>query len=52
MYELIMIGVGLVLTVGTGLFVASEFALGNLDRHVLEPARLMVRSGLAPRSKP
>ena len=36
MYELIMIGVGLVLTVGTGLFVASEFALVNLDRHELE----------------
>ncbi|KAA0975793.1 HlyC/CorC family transporter [Paeniglutamicibacter gangotriensis] len=36
MYELIMIGIGLVLTVGTGLFVASEFALVNLDRHELE----------------
>jgi CBS domain containing-hemolysin-like protein len=36
MYEWIMIGVGLVLTVGTGLFVASEFALVNLDRNDLE----------------
>jgi len=27
----IMVGIGLVLTVGTGLFVASEFALVNLD---------------------
>lgn len=31
-----MIGVGLLLTVGTGLFVASEFALVNLDRAELE----------------
>lgn len=36
MYEWIMIGIGLVLTVGTGLFVASEFALVNLDRNELE----------------
>ena len=36
MHDLIMIGIGLVLTVGTGLFVASEFALVNLDRHELE----------------
>ncbi|CAN5136126.1 hemolysin family protein [soil metagenome] len=31
-----MLGVGLLLTVGTGFFVASEFALGNLDRSDLE----------------
>ncbi len=36
MYEWIMLGIGLVLTVGTGLFVASEFALVNLDRNDLE----------------
>jgi CBS domain containing-hemolysin-like protein len=36
MYEWIMIGVGLVLTVGTGFFVASEFSLVNLDRNDLE----------------
>lgn len=36
MYELVMLGVGLLLTIGTGLFVASEFALVNLDRADLE----------------
>jgi len=36
MYELIMLGIGLILTVGTGFFVASEFALVNLDRSDLE----------------
>ncbi len=36
MYELILLGIGLILTVGTGLFVASEFALVNLDRSDLE----------------
>jgi CBS domain containing-hemolysin-like protein len=35
-YELIMLGVGLLLTVGTGFFVASEFSLVNLDRTDLE----------------
>src|SRR5688500_15513755 len=39
MYEWIMIGVGLLLTIGTGLFVASEFALVNLDRADLEARR-------------
>ncbi len=34
--EIILLIVGLVLTVGTGLFVASEFALVNLDRPDLE----------------
>ena len=34
-----MLGVGLLLTVGTGLFVASEFALVNLDRADLEARR-------------
>jgi CBS domain containing-hemolysin-like protein len=36
MYEWIMLGIGLILTVGTGFFVASEFALVNLDRNDLE----------------
>ncbi len=36
MYELIMLGVGILLTIGTGFFVASEFALVNLDRSDLE----------------
>jgi len=34
--DIILLIVGLVLTVGTGLFVASEFALVNLDRPELE----------------
>nr|BFF10744.1 hemolysin family protein [Microbacterium flavescens] len=34
--DYVMLGVGLLLTVGTGLFVASEFALVNLDRADLE----------------
>lgn len=39
MYDYLMLGVGLVLIVGTGLFVASEFALVNLDRADLEARR-------------
>ena len=39
MYEWVMLAVGLLLTVGTGLFVASEFALVNLDRSELEARR-------------
>ena len=34
--DYILLGVGLLLTIGTGLFVASEFALVNLDRADLE----------------
>ncbi|MDZ5143390.1 MULTISPECIES: hemolysin family protein [Microbacterium] len=37
--DYVMLVVGLVLTVGTGLFVASEFALVNLDRADLESRR-------------
>ncbi|TDN88459.1 hemolysin family protein [Microbacterium sp. BK668] len=37
--EYVMLGVGLLLTIGTGLFVASEFALVNLDRADLEARR-------------
>jgi CBS domain containing-hemolysin-like protein len=36
MSEWALLGIGLVLTIGTGLFVASEFALVNLDRTDLE----------------
>jgi CBS domain containing-hemolysin-like protein len=36
MFEWIMLGVGVLLTIGTGLFVASEFSLVNLDRSDLE----------------
>ena len=42
-----MLGVGLLLTVGTGLFVASEFALVNLDRADLEARREAGESRLA-----
>lgn len=37
--DYLMLGVGLLLIVGTGLFVASEFALVNLDRAELEARR-------------
>src|SRR5690606_35673803 len=37
--DFVMLGVGLLLIVGTGLFVASEFALVNLDRADLEARR-------------
>jgi len=36
MNDFVMLGIGILLTVGTGLFVASEFALVNLDRSDLE----------------
>ena len=36
MPDLVLLTIGLVLTIGTGLFVASEFALVNLDRADLE----------------
>lgn len=42
-----MLGVGLLLTIGTGLFVASEFALVNLDRADLEARRERGESRLA-----
>ncbi len=45
--EWIMLGVGLLLTIGTGLFVASEFALVNLDRGDLEARRARGESRLA-----
>jgi CBS domain containing-hemolysin-like protein len=51
MYELIMIGVGLVLTVGTGFFVASEFALVNLDRNELEARQARGEKKLGPTIK-
>jgi CBS domain containing-hemolysin-like protein len=35
-YELTMLGIGLILTIGTGFFVASEFSLVNLNRSDLE----------------
>ncbi len=48
MDELIMLGVGLLLTIGTGLFVASEFALVNLDRSELESRQGAGERGLGP----
>jgi CBS domain containing-hemolysin-like protein len=39
MTEWLMLGFGLLLTIGTGFFVASEFALVNLDRSDLEARR-------------
>ncbi|MFT4214791.1 MAG: hemolysin family protein [Microbacterium sp.] len=45
--EFVMLGVGLLLTVGTGLFVASEFALVNLDRADLEARQAAGESRLA-----
>ncbi|MDP9989009.1 hemolysin family protein [Arthrobacter sp. KFRI-F3372] len=51
MYEWIMIGVGLILTVGTGLFVASEFALVNLDRNDLEARQARGEKRLGPTIK-
>ncbi|HEY3573245.1 MAG TPA: hemolysin family protein [Arthrobacter sp.] len=48
MNEWIMIGIGLILTFGTGLFVASEFALVNLDRNDLEARQARGEKRLAP----
>ncbi|REJ06564.1 HlyC/CorC family transporter [Microbacterium bovistercoris] len=50
--DYILLGVGLLLTIGTGLFVASEFSLVNLDRAELEArqARGETRLGLTIRA--
>ncbi|MFT4157087.1 MAG: hemolysin family protein [Microbacterium sp.] len=45
--DYILLGVGLLLTGGTGLFVASEFALVNLDRADLEARRARGESRLS-----
>jgi CBS domain containing-hemolysin-like protein len=45
--DYVMLGVGLILTVGTGLFVASEFALVNLDRAELEARQARGETRLA-----
>ncbi len=45
--DYLMLGVGLLLTIGTGLFVASEFALVNLDRADLEARRAAGETRLA-----
>jgi len=46
--EWILLGIGLLLTVGTGLFVASEFSLVNLDRSDLEAREQKGEKGLGP----
>lgn len=46
MNELVMLGIGFALTIGTGLFVASEFTLVNLDRSELESRRDRGERGL------
>jgi len=45
--DYILLGVGLLLTIGTGLFVASEFALVNLDRADLEARQARGETRLA-----
>mgnify|MGYP001140212562 CR=1 FL=1 len=47
MMDYILLGVGLLLTIGTGLFVASEFALVNLDRADLEARQARGQTRLA-----
>jgi CBS domain containing-hemolysin-like protein len=47
-YELIMLGIGLILTIGTGFFVASEFSLVNLDRSGLEARQARGERRLGP----
>ena len=48
MNEWVMLGIGVVLTVGTGIFVASEFALVNLDRNDLEQRQARGEKRLGP----
>jgi len=47
-HEWLLLAVGLVLTLGTGLFVASEFALVNLDRSDLEKRQERGEKRLGP----
>ena len=46
--EWILLGIGVLLTIGTGLFVASEFALVNLDRSELEARQARGERRLGP----
>ncbi|MEU5549819.1 MULTISPECIES: hemolysin family protein [unclassified Micromonospora] len=48
MSEWILLGIGLLLTVGTGMFVASEFALVNLNRGDLEARQSRGEKRLGP----
>jgi CBS domain containing-hemolysin-like protein len=47
MNELLMLGLGVLLTFGTGIFVASEFSMLNLERSELEARRDRGERGLA-----
>ncbi|MEY4079210.1 MAG: hypothetical protein RIS80_979, partial [Actinomycetota bacterium] len=47
MNEWLMLALGVILTIGTGLFVASEFSLVNLDRRELEARRERGERGLS-----
>lgn len=51
MNEWLLVAIGLVLTAGTGMFVASEFALVNLDRHELEARQARGEKRLGPTIK-
>ena len=48
MNEWVLLAIGLVLTVGTGMFVASEFSLVALDRQDLERRRDQGQKRLTP----
>jgi CBS domain containing-hemolysin-like protein len=48
MNEFVMLGIGLLLTVGTGVFVASEFSIVNLDRADLEARQARGEKRLGP----
>ena len=48
MNDWLMLGVGLLLTVGTGVFVASEFSLINLERNELEARASRGEKNLGP----
>lgn len=51
MNEWVMVGLGLILTFGTGVFVAAEFALVTLDRNELEARRDRGEKRLGPTIK-
>ena len=48
MTEWYLLGLGILLTIGTGFFVASEFSLINLERSELEKRQDQGERGLAP----
>lgn len=48
MNEWLLLGIGLLLTIGTGVFVAAEFALVTLDRADVEDRQARGETGLGP----